>query len=101
MKNLIKLLFIVFLIFFLSLYFSNYNNSYYENKKILTDEAIERFEKDLKEGKEINAKDYLPKEKDYNNKASKLGIEISNVIEKTFKKSLKIFMKYLEKVSNS
>lgn len=101
MKNLLKGMFIITLILFLSLYFSKYNNEYYENKKILTDEAIAQFEKDLKEGKEINAKDYITEEKDYSNKVSKLGIKTSNMIENTFNKSLKYIVKYLEKLDNS
>ena len=51
MKRLIKLIGIILLIFFLALYLSSYNTSYYENKNILTEDAIKRFEKDLKEGK--------------------------------------------------
>lgn len=101
MKNLLKGLFTITIILFLSLYFSKYNSDYYENKRILTEEAIAQFEKDLKEGKEINAKNYITEEKDYNNKASKIGIKMSNTIEKTFNKSLKYLMKYLEKLDNS
>ena len=70
MKRLIKLIGIILLIFFLALYLSSYNTSYYENKNILTEDAIKRFEKDLKEGKKINVNNYIEKEKNYNNKVS-------------------------------
>jgi len=100
MKRIFKIISIVVIILFLSLYYSKYNNEYYKNQKVLTDEAIIRFEKDLKEGKEINVNDYLPKEKDYNNKASKLGLKTSNFIDKVFTKSLKLFAKYISKLEN-
>ena len=67
MKRIIKVLFIIILILFLSLYFSKYTNSFYENKKVLTDEAILQFEEDLKKGREIDSSNYLREEKDYNN----------------------------------
>lgn len=100
MKNLIKAVAVVILILFFSLYFSRYN-SYYDNKKVLTDEAIERFEEDLKSGKEIVASNYLKEEKNYNNKVSKAGIKTSKFIEKTFNKGLGFLMKYLERLQNS
>ncbi len=98
MKRLLKIISIIVMVLFLSLYFSKYNNNYYENKKVLTDDAIQRFEKDLKEGKNINPKDYITPEKDYNNKAAKIGIKTSKIIEKSFNKSLKLLIKYLEKI---
>ena len=85
---------------FLSLYFSKYNIDYYENKNVLTEEAIEQFEKDMKEGKQIIASNYLPKEKDYDNKISKIGIKASEIIEKTFDKGLQVVMKYLNNIQN-
>ncbi len=100
MKQIIKGTGIMMLILFFSLYFSKYNNDYYENKRILTDEAINRFEKDVKEGKKIDAKNYLPKEKDYNNKASEIGVKSSEFIEKVFEKSLRVIMTYLNSIQN-
>ena len=69
MNKILKLLGIILIILFLSLYFSKYNNNYYENKNNLTDEAIKRYEKDLKEGKNIDPNNYIVQEKNYNNKA--------------------------------
>ena len=51
--------------------------------------------------KTIKLEDYIPKEKDYNNKASRLGLKTSNLIDKCFTKSLKLFAKYLSKLENS
>lgn len=96
MKRLIKLIGIKLLIFFLALYLSSYNTSYYENKNILTEDAIKRFEKDLKEGKKINVNNYIEKEKNYNNKVSTYTLKLSNLIDKCINKSLKLVLKYLE-----
>ena len=96
MKRLIKLIGIILLIFFLALYLSSYNTSYYENKNILTEDAIKRFEKDLKEGKKINVNNYIEKEKNYNNKVSTYTLKISNLIDKCINKSLRLVLKYLE-----
>jgi len=100
MKQLPKLIMLTVLILFLSLYFGKYTNEYYENKSILTDEAIARFESDLKEGKEIDAKNYMIEEKDYNNKASKIGRKTSKIIEKSFTKGLKYLMKYVDSLDS-
>ena len=96
MNNVFKSIILVLIILFLSLYLGKYLNVYNENRNVLTDEAIARFEKDLKENKDINPRDYLPKEKNYNNKASQLGMSSSKTIEKGFKKVLKYFLSYLE-----
>ncbi len=96
MNKIIKLLIIIITIFFLSLYFSNYNNEYYENKTYLTQEAIKNYEKDLKEGKIILGDKYLPKEKNYNNSISKLGLKSSSLIEKLINRGLKYILGYLD-----
>ena len=96
MNKTIKIILIIITIFFLSLYFSNYNNTYYQNKTNLTEEAIRKYEKDLKDNKIITSKNYIPKEKNYNNKASSIGLKSSNLIEKIINISLKYLSKYLE-----
>lgn len=95
MKKILKVVSIIILILFFSIFFSRYN-TYYENKKVLTDSAIKRFENDLKEGKEIVASNYIEPEKNYNNKISKIGLKASKVIESSFNKGMKFLMKYLE-----
>ena len=96
MNRVIRIILIIIIILFLSLYFSNYSNKYYQNKTYLTEEAIKTYEKDLKNGKNIVSKNYIPKEKDYNNKASKLGLKSSSFLEKIINTSLKYMAKYLE-----
>ena len=96
MKRIIKLVFLILTIMFMIL-FLNRSNNYYENEKILSQEAIEKFEEDLKEGKKINPSNYITPKKDYNNKASKIGMKCSNTIEKLVNKALK---KILESIDN-
>jgi len=93
-----KIVGIVIIILFLSLFFSKYNYNYNENKSILTEEAIKRYEQDLKEGKEINPSNYRVPDKNYNNKASKVGVKASQIIEKVFKKGMKYIMNSLKKL---
>lgn len=95
MKKIFKLIMLILIIFFLSLYFSRINY-YQENKTILTDKAIKQFEKDLQEGRQIDSKNYIEEEKDYNNKPSTIARKTSHFIENSFSKSLKYLMHYLE-----
>ena len=86
MNKTIKILGVILIIMFLSVYFSRYNTNYYENRNVLTEEAIVKFEQDIKEGKDISINTYLKEEKDYNNKASTIGLKLSQGIEIGFKK---------------
>lgn len=79
----ITVLFLLFIGLYLTQAFG-----YYEfdsgRKSALTESAIKRFEQDLKDGKEINVKDYLEEEKNYNNSLSTASIKISNALERCF-----------------
>lgn len=102
-KELIKFGVLVVMILFFSLYFTTMNGYYEVNqskKSTLTQEAIERFENDVSEGKEIIAKNYLEEEVDYNNKASKIGLRLSNYVEKGFNKMMNAIFKAVEKTVN-
>ena len=96
MNKTIKIIGIVLFVMFLSVYFSRYNTNYYENRNVLTEEAIVKFEQDIKEGKDISINTYLKEEKDYNNKASTIGLKLSQGIEIGFEKSLKLLFKCME-----
>ena len=100
MKKIIKLSLVLIVVLFFSLYLTRYTNSYYQNNSILTEQAIEKYEKDLKEGKKIDPNNYKEREKQYNNNITKLGMKTSSIIEKAFKTSLKYMMKYLNKLEN-
>ncbi len=103
-KDIARFVILVFIILFIALYTSQ-ASGYYPNteskKTTLTEDAIEKFEQDVKEGKEIVAKNYLQEEKHYNNKASKLGMNISNLIEKGFNKTMNAFFKEIDKAVKS
>ena len=93
----------LFYFFFLGIYFGQATGYYKfaENRKTtLTEEAIERFEADVKEGKEIIASNYLIKEKNYNNNISFLCMKISSFIEKSFNRFMNLVFKELEEVVN-
>jgi hypothetical protein len=100
MNKIIKIVFILIFILFLALYLSRYD-SYYENQNVLTNEAIEKFEDDIKNGKEIIASNYLQEEKNYNNKVAKMGLKTSNLIEKGVSKILKIITKALAQIDEN
>ena len=88
-KNIFRFVGIILVILFLALYLGQATGYYkYESNKksVLTKKAIKRYEKDLKEGKEVNVKNYLQEEKNYSNLASRIGLSISNLLETTFNK---------------
>ena len=94
MDKVIKLLAFAIVIIFLVMFFSS-SGGYYEyelNKKTnLTKESIERFEQDVKNGKEIDINDYLVEDnKDYSNMFSKTGSKISNKIGEIFSEGVKL-----------
>ena len=103
-KRLAEIIFGILVILFLGLYISQMTGyyQYSESKKTtLTESAIQRFEQDVKEGKEIHAGDYLEKETDYNNKASNLGMKVSKLIEASFNKAMNTIFDELSKAISS
>ncbi len=104
-KSIAGLLMIVLVVLFLGLYVSQMTG-YYEytesRKTTLTEDAIKRFEQDVKEGKEINAQNYLEEEADYNNILSKFGMKLSSLIEQGFNKAMNgLFNEISKTISNS
>lgn len=86
-KKTFILIIVIFFMAFMILYLGSITGYYkYESSKkwTLTKNAITKYEKDLAEGKEIEVKNYLQEEKNYSNKASKLGCFTSNIIEESF-----------------
>lgn len=103
-KNIVRITILTLIIIFIALYITQLTGyyEYTENKRTtLTNQAIERFEEDIKQGKSIEAKNYLQKENNYNNKASKLGMKISGVIETGFDKIMNAIFKEVDKAINS
>jgi hypothetical protein len=100
MDKMIKLLGVVLVVGFLIMFFSS-SSGYYEyelNKKSnLTQEAILKFEQDVKDGKEIDINDYLIDEaKDYSNSFSNIGLNISDKIGTIFSKGVKFIFNSID-----
>ena len=81
--NFFKTLFILVFLLFLALFIAS-KTGYYEksvkDKTYTTNKKLKEFEKDISEGKNVDAKDYFPKEVDYSNVFTKSANNISNKI---------------------
>ncbi|NLA33517.1 MAG: hypothetical protein GX861_01455 [Tenericutes bacterium] len=89
---------LLIVLFFLALFVTQVSGYYeYNNnqKTVMTNEAIKRFEADIKEGKDITIDNYL-KTKKYSNNISKTGLKLSNKLQSLVDKSLK---KVLSKIA--
>ena len=94
-----KKIFLVFLIGFTAIYISD-ATGYYEfeqhNKKVMTEEKIKQFEKDVKNGKNIDLNDYVIEESNtYESNISKFGEILSKEIEKNVVSGLNNMFKIL------
>lgn len=99
-KYLVRFFGIIIVILFFALYFGQYTGYYNisnERKTTLTNEAIERFERDVSEGKEIVASNYLSRENNYNNRLSKLGLGLSKLIGEGFNKIINAIFREVER----
>ena len=70
----------------------------YENRKqvALTEKQIEKFEADVKAGKNVDLNKYLKKnERNYQNKISNWGLKVSKVMENGVNKVVKVSFKFL------
>ena len=93
---------IVLFIVYISLTIASFSG-YYENKLnnevILTDESIKKFEKDIKDNKDIDIKNYVTNDKkDYRGFASDMGENFSNFVEKMMTEELWKAGKMLKKM---
>ena len=98
MKRITKILFLLLVLLFIILFLNR--NNYYDSTTILTNDSIKKFEKDLKEGKEINPNNYIVEKKTYQNKTTLLFSKISKSIELVVNKSLNRFIKYIDNWHN-
>ncbi len=61
---------------------SGYYSAKLNEKTLVTEENMKAFEEDVKNGKEVDIKDYINEtHKDYSTKTSKIGVNISKVVE--------------------
>lgn len=102
-KSFKLIVFVIFTSFFLTviLSLSGYYQTALQKKTILTNEAINQFENDIKEGKDIDINNYVElNQKNYDNAFSKSGRYISKKINKIvsdcIEKTLKIILKSIE-----
>ena len=90
MHPFLKILIVLFFIY-LALYIANLTGYYDKSireKTILTEEKKREFEKDLKEGKNVQIKTYLQSEKDYSNFLTKSANKINNKLGDFFSDDL-------------
>lgn len=97
----LKLLLILFLLF-LSLNIAM-SAGYYEarlsEKTIVTKEAMQKFEKDIKEGKEVDIKDYIEMDhQDYSNQMTKAGVAVSGIMQDFMSKGINEMVEILKKL---
>jgi hypothetical protein len=100
--KILKLSFILLFIAFIVAY-SIGESGYYEyklsNKKNLTDEQIEKFEQDIKDGKDIDIADYLSDDKiDYTNSLSRTTYKFSDKLNKVLKNGIETIFKFANKL---
>ena len=104
MKKSFKMFAILIIIIFFILYFS-YKNGYYidknKEKMILTEEKINEYENDLKNGVDVSKKDYLVIENNYDNGYTRLSLKISKMIESSFDKIIKFIFKKIGNTINN
>jgi len=92
-EKILNVIFLGFIFFFFLLLFAK-NNGYYETRNTknseLTKQQIMQFEEDIKNGKEIDIKNYSPaKEIDYSSSLSngiyKISLKLENAIDQGIK----------------
>lgn len=100
-KNKLFITLIVLFGIYIALYSASMSGyySYKEYDKMqLTKEAMEKFEKDIEEGKDITIEDYITAKKTYNNKISDLGIKTGEITEKIIVDGLGTVFKAISKL---
>lgn len=103
-KSMGKFIFYMLFISFLVLYFSSLTGYYeYQNhqKTNLTASQIKKFEKDIRNGKDIDIDEYMVKEVTYNNTFSKLASKLSEEISKITTTGINESFKYLSKMMDT
>lgn len=84
-------LFVLFIIFIALIiaYESGYYETKAKNRAVLTKEAMEQFEEDVKNGAVVDLNDYLEEEyTDYSNGVTKIGNKISNGVSEVMTKGI-------------
>ena len=102
LTKIFKKIFLILLISFTALYISDaagYSEFKQHNKKVMNEQKIKKFEKDVSEGKNLNLEDYLVDDtKNYSSNISRIGNNISKQIEKYVVTGLNGTFKFLNSV---
>ena len=98
-KKIIKYIFFIFFLSFIVSYIIE-RSGYYEynlqNRTILTNESMKKFEKDINEGKDVTLEDYaIPTSKDYTSSLTKKTNKVSIGVNKVLKKGIERMFKLL------
>ncbi len=100
-KNFLNYLIIFLFIIYMFLFVAS-KNGYITNEKrsniYFTNEQIEKFEKDIEEGKDVDIETYVKEKKDYTNTFSNLGYNVSNGIVYIVNNSLKEIFSFVLKL---
>lgn len=101
LTRIFKVTMLICFVTFMALYVTNkmgYNEYRNSQKTILTSEKIKQFETDVAAGKNVTLEDYLPKEINYQNKLSKIGLKVSNTTSLLIKSAVQKSFKLLSKL---
>ena len=94
----LSVLFLIFISYYIA-YKSGYYEANVSRKTIITEEKKEEFEKDVKEGKEIDLKDYITSDYvDYSSSMSKIGNKLSSSIDSFMENGLSNIFEFLGKL---
>lgn len=97
-KGILVALFIVYITIYVSQLTGYYEYKNYQ-KTVLTEEQIEQFEQDVKDGKQVNVKDYVVNtNKNYQTNLSKMGMNLSNTISSWVNKGINSSFDFLVKL---
>lgn len=103
--NIVRLIVLILVFLFFVLYFmqaSGYNEYVRNRENMLSSEQIKEYEEDIALGKDVSIKDYLNKDKfNYENNVSRLGLDLSYLIENVFNKGMNAFFNMLNEAISS
>ncbi len=79
------------------------NTGYYEaklnEKMTITNEAIKKFEEDVREGKDVDISSYVTEiRRDYSNNTTKVGVTFSNVVQDFMSKGITELIEVFKKL---
>lgn len=103
-KKIFKVVFVILFVAFIISYAIE-KTGYYEynlqNKMIMTTEAMEKFEKDVSEGKDVRREDYLVStDKDYSSSltrgTNKVSMKVNNMLKKGIEGVFKVLSSFVE-----